>query len=294
VRRKALALAPLAAVLLLAACGTATNSASSGSPSASGTSGSASPSATCTKDSLDTYADGKLTVATGEPAFSPWVEDNKPESGKGYEAAVAYAVAKQLGFDAADVAWIRTTFDGAIAPGPKKFDFNIQQYSITDERKKAVDFSSSYYDVTQAVVSYKGSPIADAKTVADLKDAKLGGAIGTTSLKAIEEQIQPTTKAKVYNDNAAAVTALKNKQIDGLVVDLPTAFYLAAAEIDNGVIVGQLPDSASDKEQLGLLLAKNSPLTACVTEAVDALREDGTLAKLQDEWLAQAGAPVLS
>jgi polar amino acid transport system substrate-binding protein len=294
VRRKALALAPLAAVLLLAACGTATNSASSGSPSASATSGSASPSATCTKDTLDTYADGKLTVATGEPAFSPWVEDNKPESGKGYEAAVAYAVAKQLGFDAADVAWVRTTFDGAIAPGPKKFDFNIQQYSITEERKKAVDFSSSYYDVTQAVVSYKGSPIADAKTVADLKDAKLGAAIGTTSLKAIEEQVQPTTKAKVYNDNAAAVTALKNKQIDGLVVDLPTAFYLAAAEIDNGVIVGQLPDSASDKEQLGLLLAKNSPLTTCVTEAVDALREDGTLAKLQDEWLAQAGAPVLS
>ena len=293
-RRKALALAPLAAVLLLAACGTATNSASSGSPSASGTSGSPSPSATCTKDSLDTYADGKLTVATGEPAFSPWVEDNKPESGKGYEAAVAYAVAKQLGFDAADVAWVRTTFDGAIAPGPKKFDFNIQQYSITDERKKAVDFSSSYYDLSQAVVSYKGSPIADVTTVAGLKDAKLGAAIGTTSLKAINDQIQPTTKAKVYNDNAAAVTALKNKQIDGLVVDLPTAFYLAAAEIDNGVIVGQLPDSASDKEQLGLLLAKNSPLTTCVTEAVDALREDGTLAKLQDEWLAQAGAPVLS
>ena len=293
-RRKALALAPLAAVLLLAACGTATNSASSGSPSASGSSGSASPSATCTKDSLDTYADGKLTVATGEPAFSPWVEDNKPESGKGYEAAVAYAVAKQLGFDAADVAWVRTTFDGAIAPGPKKFDFNIQQYSITDERKKAVDFSSSYYDLSQAVVSYKGSPIADVTTVAGLKDAKLGAAIGTTSLKAINDQIQPTTKAKVYNDNAAAVTALKNKQIDGLVVDLPTAFYLAAAEIDNGVIVGQLPDSASDKEQLGLLLAKNSPLTTCVTEAVDALREDGTLAKLQDEWLAQAGAPVLS
>lgn len=293
-RRKALALAPLAAVLLLAACGTATNSASSGSPSASGTSGSPSPSTTCTKDSLDTYADGKLTVATGEPAFSPWVEDNKPESGKGYEAAVAYAVAKQLGFDAADVAWVRTTFDGAIAPGPKKFDFNIQQYSITDQRKKAVDFSSSYYDLSQAVVSYKGSPIAGATSVADLKDAKLGAAIGTTSLKAIDEQIQPTTKAKVFNDNAAAVTALKNKQIDGLVVDLPTAFYLANAEIDNGIIVGQLPDSASDKEQLGLLLAKNSPLTACVTEAVDALREDGTLAKLQDQWLAQAGAPVLS
>jgi len=291
VRRKALALAPLAAVLLLAACGTSTNTASSTSPSASG---SASPSASCTKDSLTTFAPGKLTVATGEPAFSPWVEDNKPESGKGFEAAVAYAVAKQLGYADADVTWVRTTFDGAIAPGPKKFDFNIQQYSITDERKKAVDFSSSYYDLSQAVVSYKGSPIADVTSVAGLKDAKLGAAIGTTSLKAIDEQIQPTTKAKVYNDNAAAVTALKNKQIDGLVVDLPTAFYLAAAEIDNGVIVGQLPDSATDKEQLGLLLAKNSPLTACVTQAVDALRADGTLATLEDKWLAQAGAPVLS
>ncbi len=188
-RRKALALAPLAAVLLLAACGTSTNTASSTSPSASG---SASPSATCTKDSLTTFAPGKLTVATGEPAFSPWVEDDKPESGKGFEAAVAYAVAKQLGYADADVTWVRTTFDGAIAPGPKKFDFNIQQYTITDERKKAVDFSSSYYDLSQAVVSYKGSPIADVTTVAGLKDAKLGAAIGTTSLKAIEDQIQPT------------------------------------------------------------------------------------------------------
>lgn len=288
-RRKALALAPLAAVLLLAACGSSTNSASSSSPSASG-----SASATCTKDSLQTQTAGKLTVATGEPAFSPWVEDNKPESGKGYEAAVAYAVAKQLGFADSDVTWIRTTFDSAIAPGPKKFDFNIQQYSITDERKKAVDFSSSYYDLSQAVVSYKGSPIDGVTTVAGLKDAKLGAAVGTTSLNAIKNEIQPTTEAKVYNDNAAAVTALKNKQIDGLVVDLPTAFYLANAEIDNGIIVGQLPNSASDKEQLGLLLAKNSPLTACVTQAVDALRADGTLAKLQDQWLAQAGAPVLS
>jgi polar amino acid transport system substrate-binding protein len=294
VRRKALALAPLAAVLLLAACGTASNNASSSSPSASASSGSASPSATCTKDSLETYADGKLTIATGEPVYPPWMLDNKPENGKGYEAAVAYAVAEQLGYDAADVVWVRTTFDGAIAPGPKKFDFNIQQYSITDERKKAVDFSSSYYDVTQAVVSYKGSPIAGATSVADLKDAKLGAAIGTTSLKAIDEQIQPTSRAKVYNDNSAAVTALKNKQIDGIVVDLPTAFYLANAEIDKGIIVGQLPDSASSSEQLGLLLAKNSPLTACVTEAVDALRADGTLADLEDEWLAQAGAPVLS
>ncbi|MFN8168124.1 MAG: ABC transporter substrate-binding protein [Candidatus Nanopelagicales bacterium] len=287
-RRKALALAPLAAVLLLAACGSSSTSASSSSPSASG-----SASATCTPETLETIQKGVLTVATGDPAYPPWVEDNKPESGKGYEAAVAYAVAKQLGYDNAKVTWVRTGFDEAIKPGPKNFDFNIQQYSITDARKKAVDFSSSYYDVTQAVVTYEGSPIANATTVAELKDAKLGAAVGTTSLKAIDTAIAPTQKPQVFNDNAAAVTALKNKQIDGLVVDLPTAFYLAAAEIDNGKIVGQLPDSASPTEPLGLLLAKDSPITACVTQAVDALRADGTLAKLQDEFLAQAGAPVL-
>jgi polar amino acid transport system substrate-binding protein len=233
-------------------------------------------------------------VATGNPAFPPWVVDDKPESGKGYEAAVTYAVAKQLGYADADVTWIRTTFDSAIAPGPKKFDVNIQQFSISEDRKKAVDFSSGYYDLTQAVVSYKGSPIEKVTTVAGLKDAKLGAALGTTSLTAITDVIQPSGKPSVFKDNAAAVTALKNKQIDGLVVDLPTAFYLAAAEIPGGLIVGQLPNTADQKEQLGFLLAKGSPLTTCVTQAVDALRADGTLATLQETWLANQGAPVLS
>jgi polar amino acid transport system substrate-binding protein len=277
------------AALLLAACGSSsTDTTASASPSASETA------AACSPDSLETLTPGTLTIATGEPAFPPWVEDDKPESGKGFEAAVAYAVAEQLGFDAADVTWVRTTFDGAIAPGPKTFDFNLQQYSITEERQKVVDFSSGYYDVTQAVVTYAGSPIAEATTVAELKDAKLGAAVGTTSLKAIDEIVQPSQKAAVFNDNAAAVTALKNKQIDGLVVDLPTAFYLTAVEIENGVIVGQLPESASGAEQFGLLLAKDSPITECVTGAVDALREDGTLDELADEWLASAGAPVLT
>jgi polar amino acid transport system substrate-binding protein len=277
------------AALLLAACGSSsTDTTASTSPSASETA------AACSPDTLETLTPGTLTIATGEPAFPPWVEDDNPESGKGFEAAVAYAVAEQLGFDAADVAWVRTTFDGAIAPGPKTFDFNLQQYSITEERQKVVDFSSGYYDVTQAVVTYAGSPIAEATSVAELKDAKLGAAVGTTSLKAIDEIVQPSQKPAVFNDNAAAVTALKNKQIDGLVVDLPTAFYLTAVEIENGVIVGQLPESASGAEQFGLLLAKDSPLTECVTGAVDALREDGTLDELADEWLANAGAPVLT
>jgi len=297
VRRTRLALVPVAAALLLAACGSSGSGGTTSSSTASSSesaSESASPSSTCSPESLQTLNAGKLVIATGDPAFPPWVLDDKPESGKGFEAAVAYAVAKQLGYTDADVSWIRTTFDGAIAPGPKTFDFNIQQYSITEDRKKAVDFSSGYYSLTQAVITNKGSKIANAKSVTELKDAKLGAAVGTTSLTAIEEQIQPTEKAQVFNDNSAAVTALKNKQIDGIVVDLPTAFYLTAVEIDGGLIVGQLPDSADNEEQLGLLLAKDSPITQCVTEAVDALREDGTLASLETEWLANQGAPVLA
>jgi polar amino acid transport system substrate-binding protein len=291
VRRSLIAVAPVVA-LLLAACGSSASSSSA--PVASGTSASASASATCSPASLQTITPGKFTVATGSPAFPPWVSDDKPESGKGYEAALTYAVAKQLGYTDADVVWMRTTFDSAIAPGPKKFDVNVQQFTITDVRKKAVDFSSGYYDLTQAVVTYVGSPIEKVTTVAGLKGAKLGAAVGTTSLTAIDTVIAPTTKTKVYNNNDDAVAALKAKQIDGLVVDLPTAFYVAFGQLDNGAIVGQLPNTADQKEQLGYLLAKGSPLTACVTQAVDALRADGTLAKLQDQWLAQGGAPVLS
>jgi len=287
VRRSLIAVVP-AVALLLAACGSSTSSSSA--PVASG-----SASATCAPSSLTTLAPGKFTVATGAPAFSPWVIDDKPESGKGFESAVTYAVAKKLGYADADVVWTRTGFDEAIAPGPKKFDVNIQQFTISADRKKAVDFSSGYYDLTQAVVTYKGSPIEKATSLAALKDAKLGAAVGTTSLDAITASIQPTTAPKVYNNNDDAVAALKAKQIDGLVVDLPTAFFIAFGELDNGVLIGQLPNSADQKEQLGFLLAKGSPLTQCVTQAVDALRADGTLAKLQDQWLsASAGAPVLS
>ena len=287
-RRSPLVLIPVAAALLLAACGSSTT------PSASGSS-TGSASATCSPSTLQTLVPGKLTAATGNPAYSPWVIDDKPESGKGYEAAVTYAVAKKLGYTDADVVWIRTGFDEVIAPGPKKFDVNIQQFGITDERKKAVDFSSGYYDLSQAVVTYKGSPIEKATTLAALKDAKLGAAVGTTSLDAINASIQPTTAPKVYGNNDDAVAGLKAKQIDGIVVDLPTAFYIAFGELDNGVLIGQLPNSADQKEQLGFLLAKGSPLTQCVSQAVDALRADGTLAKLQDQWLsASAGAPVLS
>jgi len=295
VRRSLIAFAP-AVALLLAACGSSSGGSSSSTPAASGSgsSSAASPSSTCSPTSLQTLTPNTFTVATGNPAFPPWVVDDKPESGKGYEAAVTYAVAKQLGYTDAQVKWIRTTFDSAIAPGPKKFDVNIQQFSISEDRKKAVDFSSGYYDLTQAVVSYKGSPIEKATTVAALKDAKLGAQLGTTSLQAITDVIAPSKKPSVFKDNATAVSALKNHQIDGLVVDLPTAFYISGAELTDGLIVGQLPNTADQKEQLGFLLAKGSPLTTCVTQAVDALRADGTLAKLQETWLANQGAPVLS
>lgn len=248
-------------------------------------------SASCEKADLATITEGKLTIATGEPAYYPWVIDDKPESGEGFEGAVAYAVAKQLGFSAEEVVWVRTTFDSAVTPGEKNFDFNLQQFSITEDRKKAVDFSSPYYTAPQAIVSFKGSKIEGKTSLADLKSAKLGAAVGTTSLDAIENQIG--AKAQVFNDNAAGVSALKNKQIDGLVVDLPTAFYLSGVEVPNGLIVGQIPSTGSG-DQFGLLLTKGSKLTACVSGAVDAITADGTLASITDKWLAtDAGAPVL-
>ena len=250
-----------------------------------------SASASCEKADLATVADGVLTIATGEPAYYPWVIDDTPESGEGFEAAVAYAVATQLGFSKDEVKWVRTTFDSAVTPGEKNFDFNLQQFSITEERKAAVDFSSPYYTAPQAIVSFKGSKIDGKSSIADLKDAKLGAAVGTTSLDAIENQLG--LKASVFNDNAAGVSALKNKQIDGLVVDLPTAFYLAGVEVENGIIVGQLAPSGSG-DQFGLLLTKGSALTSCVSGAVDAITADGTLASITDTWLAtNTGSPVL-
>ena len=250
-----------------------------------------SASASCEKADLATVTDGVLTIATGEPAYYPWVIDDAPESGEGFEAAVAYAVATQLGFSKDEVKWIRTTFDGAVTPGEKNFDFNLQQFSITEERKAAVDFSSPYYTAPQAIVSFKGSKIDGKTSIADLAGAKLGAAVGTTSLDAIESQLG--LKASVFNDNAAGVSALKNKQIDGLVVDLPTAFYLSGVEIENGIIVGQLPSTGSG-DQFGLLLTKGSALTSCVSGAVDAITADGTLGSITDTWLAtNTGSPVL-
>ena len=251
--------------------------------------------AACVKDSLATVAAGKLTIATDEPAYEPWFADNDPANGKGFESAVAYAIAEELGYERDEVVWARVKFDNAIAPGEKNFDFDINQFSITEQRKQAVDFSSPYYDVRQTVIALKSSKIAGATSLADLADAKLGAQVGTTSYKAIADVIKPSAEPLVYNSNDDAKKALQNGQIDGLVVDLPTAFYITAAELEDGVIVGQVPQVAGDAEQFGLVLDKGSALTSCVSEAVDALRADGTLAELETEWLADvAGARELS
>ena len=275
--------------LLLSGCASSSSSDEAAAPAESAETNQ------CAPENLQTVKANTLTIATGEPAYSPWVLNDAPEKGEGFEAAVAYAVAKQLGYSNEQVEWIRTTFDSAIAPGPKTFDFNIQQYSITDERKKVVDFSSAYYFSNQSIVSYKGSKIEGVTTIADLqaKGAKLGAAVASTSLDTIEQQFG--LKAQVFNDNAAAVAALKNGQIDGLVVDLPTAFYLSAVEVPEGIIVGQVENRDSNDQGAGLLLAKDSPITQCVSSAVDAIRDSGELKEITDKWLASvAGAPYLS
>lgn len=251
-------------------------------------------SASASEGSLKTVTPGKLTIATGEPAYSPWVENNDPASGKGFEAAVAYAVAGKLGFANADVVWVRSTFDAAVAPGAKDWDFNLQQFSITEERRNAVDFSSPYYTTAQAVVTLKGSPVSGATTVAELKGALLGAQTGTTSHRMLTETVAPTTAPSVFNNSQDTVQALKGGQVDAIVVDLPTALYLVAAELDGGVVVGQFADT-SGGDQFGLVLPKGSPLTAAVTGAVDALRTDGTLDSLTKTWLSETvNVPVLS
>jgi len=253
------------------------------------------PSATTSGSDEGWVTPGKITIATGEPAYYPWVIDDDPASGEGFEAAVAYAVAEQLGFGADDVVWVRTGFEEAIAPGPKDFDFNLQQFSISDERKQSVDFSSPYYETTQVVVTTASSPAADATSIADLADLLIGAQTGTTSFTAIEEVIQPTQGAQAFNSNDDAKLALENGQVDAIVVDLPTAFYISGVELTDGVLVGQLPTADGESgDQFGLVLAKDSPLTEKVTAAVDALREDGTLDELASEWLGGEGqAPLL-
>lgn len=275
-RQAAALVASVAAAIALGGC--AAGSGEDGTPAAAGY-----------------VADGKLTVATGEFAYSPWVIDDDPASGKGFESAVAYAVADRLGFAADDVEWVRTSFDAAIAPGPKDFDLNLQQFSITDDRRQAVDFSTPYYETTQAVVTVEGSPAADAASLADLRDLVVGAQTGTTSFQAAEAHIQPTSGVQAFTSNDDAKLALQNGQIDALVVDLPTAFYLTSADLEGGVLVGQLPRAEGEEgDEFGIVLPLGSSLTTDVSGAVDSLRADGTLDELATTWLASDDtAPVL-
>ncbi|MFT6812039.1 MAG: polar amino acid transport system substrate-binding protein [Ilumatobacter sp.] len=282
-----------AATLVLAACGS-DDAATSDAPTTDAPTTEAPEAAgdACS----NTIEDGVLTIATGNPAFFPWVIDDAPESGEGFEAAVALAVGEQMGYSGDAVTWVRTDFDAAIQPGAKDFDFNLQQFSITDERKETVDFSAPYYTANQAIVALNGSSAEGATSIADLKDVKFGAQAGTTSFVFITDVIQPTQDVFAYDDNVGAKAALEANQIDAAVFDLPTALYVSGVEIDGSSVVGQFPAAAGGTtDEFGLLLEKDSPLTPCVDAALQALTDSGELAAITNEWLSEfTGAPVIS
>lgn len=270
-----------------AATSASTAAATSSSPSAATTT------ASCFLSALKTKTPGVLTVATGSPAAEPWFSGNEPANGKGFESAVAYAVGQQLGFPAAKVRWVDASFASVIAATPKSFDFAINQVTITQERKKAVDFSPAYYDVAQAIIALKSNKFAGAKDLAGLHGARLGAHHGSRSLDAIKNQVRPAAPAKEYATNALALQALNSGLIDALAVDLPRGLNLTSGAITNTKIIGQLPVTGAP-QQFGLVLTKNSPITKCVSAAVTALDHAGTLAQLQQQWLTtSAGAPIL-
>ncbi|MDO8381803.1 MAG: ABC transporter substrate-binding protein [Microbacterium sp.] len=227
---------------------------------------------------------GKLTIATGDIAYYPYVIDDDPSSGEGFESAVAYAIAEELGFAPEDVEWERTSFEAAIAPGPKSFDFNIQQYTITDERKQAVDFSSPYYSASQAIVAVEGGAADGVDSIEGLKDLLIGAMAGSTSAQTLQEVVEPTTAPQLFGSNEDVVAALNAGQIDAFVIDLPTAYLATAMYIEDSFIVGELP-AGGIPDEWGVVLPKDSALTESVSAALDKLREDGTLAEITDEWL---------
>jgi polar amino acid transport system substrate-binding protein len=277
--------ATLAAAALLAAaagCGSTTGTSTGESVAA----------ADCTPDKMQTKTAGELTVATDKPAYPPYFEDNDPTNGKGFESATAYAIANQLGYSNADVKWVTEPFNSSYAPGPKDFDFDVNQISITPVREQHVDFSAPYYTANQAVLATKDSSAAGAKSLADLQDATIGVQIGTTSLDAVNSEIQPSSEPKVFNDSNDVVTALKEGQVDAVVTDLPTALYITAVQVPEATVVGQF--SAPGGDQWGALLAKGSPITSCISKAIEDLQSSGELQKIENRWMSQAAdAPTL-
>jgi polar amino acid transport system substrate-binding protein len=276
----------IAAALTVAACGDEDDPAPA-QESASTPSG---PS--CEKADLELKTAGQLTVGTDKPAFPPYFVDDDPTNGKGFESAVAYAIADELGFDKSEVKWKVVPFNASYRPGPKDFDFDVNQISITDQRKRAVDFSEPYFESPQAVIAQKNSPAADATSLADLKDTSIGVQIGTTSLDAVTASIQPSKQPKVFDDSNAVVTALKQGQVEAAVVDLPTALFLTAVEIPSAKVVGQF--SAPGGDTWGALIEKDSPLTPCVNEAITKLRDSGELERITEQWMGGDTAPELN
>jgi polar amino acid transport system substrate-binding protein len=273
------------AVAALAACGSDEKT-SSATPAAKKA---ASP---CDRSALALKTGGKLTIGTDKPAYPPYFEDDKPENGKGFESAVAYAVAAAMGFDKSEVVWTVVPFNASYAPGSKQFDFDINQISITPKRAEHVDFSEPYFTAPQAVVALKGTAAADATSLAELADAKIGVQVGTTSLDAVTASIKPKSDPQVFNDSNDTVRALKTKRVDAVVVDLPTAFYLTAAQVPSAKIVGQFQAPGGDR--WGMLLEKGSKLTPCVNQALAKVSASGKLKELQDKWMGGDAAPPLS
>ncbi len=290
-RRTTLAIVSLLAlglVLVAAGCGGKKSSSSSGGS----TGGETADASACTPAQMETHKAGVLTVATDKPAYPPYFENDEPKNGEGFESAVAYAIGKQLGYPESKIEWTVEPFDSSYAPGPKDFDFDVNEISITPAREKAVDFSVPYYSANQAVVALEGSKAAKAKSLAELKDTKIGVQINTTSLSAVNEEIEPSSKPEVFNGSGDVVTALKNGQVEAVVVDLPTALYLTAAQVENATIVGQF--GKAEGEEWGALLSKGSSLTQCIDGAIEALKESGELEKITQRWMSQAAeAPQL-
>ena len=248
----------------------------------------------CAPDSLPSKKAGTLTIGTDSPAFEPWFKDNDPSNGEGFESAVAYAVAEELGFSEDQVAWVKVPFNNSYAPGPKNFDFDINQISITPEREEAVDFSQGYYTAAQALVALKDSPAAAATSIEDLRDYNLSAQTGTTSLTVLREVIQPDKTINPFEDTNQAKQALNNGQIDGFLADLPTAFFITAVEIPKATIVGQFQPEGGEPEEFGLLFEKGSDLVPCVDRALTSLKDSGELAEIEEQWLSNVvDVPVL-
>ena len=306
------AIAVIAVLTILAACTDGGGEGSSAASSAASQSAAASapasqPGTACAPDTMDTATPGRLTIGTDNPAFPPYWDPpaegeeatdpwelGDPYNKRGFEGAVAWAIAEELGFAEDDVDFIPVPFDTSFAPGEKDFDFYLAQVSFTEERATQVDMSDGYYFSNQALVANADTPITESTSIADVAGYRLGVQVSTTALTYVEEQIQPTAEVMVYNSNDAAIAALNAGQVDGIVVDLPTAFFITAVQMDNGVVVGQFPPVGDEQEHFSLVLELDSPLTDCVNEAIAALAESGELDAITTEWMSEnAGAPVL-